>query len=349
MFFLKLIFAIIASKKMAKIFLIFISFVITTLSMTSCATLFTGVTDNIHFETKPYGAKVYIDEEEVCETTPCYAEVKRSVFHKKSAKIELDSYKTKVIPLKRRFNETSLINLHLLHYWAIDALTGSLIKYDKKNHFIELEKDKTAALNEITKNKLVTVDTTKTEKISERKYNELGLKIGPIAYLFGVNELVTLEYERILNKSSSIGISINVNVTGNPDGYEKIETPYEQDTFFFETPDKYDFVLQPYYRYFLSPDRTSGSGAFLEGNLYFGYYPYEIRNYHNGRQSFYHVVSDYTSLKDAINYGAGVGIGRKYVTKNGFVITALFGLGIRASTSMLNMHSRSGLTFSKQF
>ena len=105
--------------------------------MTSCATIFTGTKDTIRFDSNPQGAKIYIDGIEVCKT-PCTTQIKRTL----SAKFvqKLDEYETRVVTLDREFNPVSIINLGSLLGWAIDAATGSLMKYDRKAYNIELEK-----------------------------------------------------------------------------------------------------------------------------------------------------------------------------------------------------------------
>ena len=179
------------------------------------------------------------------------------------------------------------------------------------------------------------------------KNNELGLRITGLTYLFGVNELVTLEYERILNNKSSIGISIGITVASGPTkGFEIIDN--EGDA--FNRLNKFDFVIQPYYRHFIYVQDKPASGSFLEANLYFGYYPYEIREYHyEERPPAYTVIENNTNFKDAINYGIGLGMGHKFVIKNIFVVTALAGLGIRNSTSQKSLFFRSGLVLSTRF
>ena len=115
-----------------------------TFLMTSCATIFTGTKDVIHFDSNPQGAKVHLDGLEVCKT-PCTTLVKRSL-SEKLAEIKLDGYETRVITLDRKFNAVSIINLRCLLGWGIDAATGAIMKYNRKGYDIELEKDKKTTL-----------------------------------------------------------------------------------------------------------------------------------------------------------------------------------------------------------
>lgn len=127
---------------------------ITMFLMTSCATIFTGTKDTIRFDSKPQGAKVYIDGIEICKT-PCTSEVKRSLSDK-LAEVKLDGYQTRVIKLDREFNVISVINLTNLVGWGVDALTGSLMKYDKKSYDVKLERQKNVSLNNPRK---INIDT----------------------------------------------------------------------------------------------------------------------------------------------------------------------------------------------
>src|SRR6218665_2985172 len=98
------------------------------LSLTSCATIFTGTTDKIEFKSTPAGALVYDRGIEKC-TTPCSIAVNRSLSDK-SITIKKDGYQDKTIELDRKFNAISILNFFGLIGWGVDAATGSLMKYD---------------------------------------------------------------------------------------------------------------------------------------------------------------------------------------------------------------------------
>ena len=49
----------------------------------------------------------------------------------KLVEFRMDGYETKVIALDRKFNIVSIINLIDPLGWAIDAATGSLMRYDQ--------------------------------------------------------------------------------------------------------------------------------------------------------------------------------------------------------------------------
>ena len=127
----------------------------------SCATLFTGTRDTIHFNSDPSGAMVFIDGVEQCKT-PCTLSVKRDMNYT-DVEFRLDGYQTRIITLSREFNTVSILNLGNLMGWAIDALSGAIFRYDRKSYDISLTEDiRNAMTNPIrinidTKNNLVEV------------------------------------------------------------------------------------------------------------------------------------------------------------------------------------------------
>lgn len=110
------------------------------LSLQSCATLFTGTRDTIHFESQPSGAKVRMDGLDMGRT-PLDLSVKRSL-NDKVVNMSLDGYETRNFSLSKEFNAVSILNLFGLLGWAVDAATGSLMKYDMKAYTIELDPKK---------------------------------------------------------------------------------------------------------------------------------------------------------------------------------------------------------------
>ncbi len=118
--------------------------IITSLLLSSCATIFTGTKDRISFKTNVPGATVYINGIEQCKT-PCSTRVKRELGDT-DVEIKLDGYETRIIQLDKDFNVVSVLNLGNLLGWGIDALSGAVMKYDRKAYDIELTKDKKTTL-----------------------------------------------------------------------------------------------------------------------------------------------------------------------------------------------------------
>ncbi|MEK6153970.1 hypothetical protein WIW50_11945 [Flavobacteriaceae bacterium 3-367] len=123
----------------------------------------------------------------------------------------------------------------------------------------------------------------------EDRANEL--KIGLVKLLAG--PILDLEYERIANTYTSYGGNIVFNVGEN----------------YFE----YDFSLSPFYRIYFTERKQYGTkGLFIQG--FMGYYTGEdYYYYHNSHLKKYH------------SFGAGVGLGWKWVNKQGFVLQFLVG------------------------
>jgi hypothetical protein len=116
-----------------------IAIVIFTITITSCATLFSGTKDRIYFTTNMPGARVLIDGVEVCKT-PCNENITRKV-GESQIEFKLEGYETKVINLSKTFNVVSILNFGNLIGWGIDIATGAVFKYDKRAYDIELSKN----------------------------------------------------------------------------------------------------------------------------------------------------------------------------------------------------------------
>jgi hypothetical protein len=109
-------------------------------SLSSCATILTGTKDTIVINSIPEGAKVYKDGLVLCET-PCRTSVKRSVSDT-DIELKLDGYKPSFFTLSKEFNIVSVVNLTNPFGWGVDALSGAIMKYDRKSYEIELEPKK---------------------------------------------------------------------------------------------------------------------------------------------------------------------------------------------------------------
>lgn len=143
-------------KILQSAFVVFMIFV-----FSGCATIFTGTHDTIHFSSNPEGAAVYKDGLKMC-TTPCDVSMKRSIY-KQDLTFKMDGYETKMITLNNEFNIVSVLNLGSLLGWAIDAATGSIMKYSTKAYDVNLDKKKRTALLHPKK---VEIDTqSKTIKV----------------------------------------------------------------------------------------------------------------------------------------------------------------------------------------
>jgi hypothetical protein len=111
---------------------------LTALSLNACATLFTGTKDTINFNSNPAGATVLIDGIEVGKT-PITVPVKRSLSGK-TVILRMAGYQDRTFELSQEFNVVSVLNLASIVGWGIDAATGSIMKYDRKDYQMDLER-----------------------------------------------------------------------------------------------------------------------------------------------------------------------------------------------------------------
>jgi len=140
-------------------------FLIALFLMTGCATIFTGTRDRISFVSTPSGAVIYKDGVEIC-TTPCNYNVKRSL-NDTEVEFKLDGYETRLITLDKEFNLVSIINFGNLFGWGIDALSGSLMKYDRKAYDLKLTQEKSASLVQPSRIDIDTKSNTVTLTVQE--------------------------------------------------------------------------------------------------------------------------------------------------------------------------------------
>jgi hypothetical protein len=72
--------------------------------------------------------------------------------------LKLEGYETRLITLDKEFNVVSVLNLGNLFGWAIDAVSGAVMKYDRKAYDITLSKNtRTSKISPST----ITIDTRK--------------------------------------------------------------------------------------------------------------------------------------------------------------------------------------------
>jgi len=114
--------------------------IVAVLSLTSCATVFTGTKDNISFNSTPDNATVSINGVDKCQT-PCTIPVSRSL-GSTTVQLTKDGYQMKSFDLEKKFNAISIINLTDIIAWAIDLATGAVNKYDTKLYNVELKLQK---------------------------------------------------------------------------------------------------------------------------------------------------------------------------------------------------------------
>ncbi len=118
------------------IYLLIFSFLL----FTGCATIISGTTDDVSFDSIPSGAELYIDGEYTGKT-PITVTVSRNTFGQKYFTIRHDGYDSKRLNLVKSINVISFLNCTSWPLWSTDALTGAMILYQPHSYFIELNRN----------------------------------------------------------------------------------------------------------------------------------------------------------------------------------------------------------------
>ena len=116
-----------------KIFTLSLALLVGALSLSSCATIFTGTKDSITFDSTPEGAKVIQKGIEKC-ITPCTIDVPRSL-SKQMVEIK------KALQKQGFFGIANILFGGIIGF-GIDLGTGAFVKYDQKSHHVELTAQK---------------------------------------------------------------------------------------------------------------------------------------------------------------------------------------------------------------
>lgn len=113
---------------------------ITALAITllaSCATVFSGTTQLLTFDSSPQGADVYVDNM-LLGTTPFEFEAKKNKY--RSFRIEKDGYKTIQRVITKSFDPVTLLSV-FWDYSTTDAISGAMYEYDQGSFYVELQPD----------------------------------------------------------------------------------------------------------------------------------------------------------------------------------------------------------------
>ena len=103
------------------------------LLLSGCATLFTGTTQRVTIDSTPPGAAIVIDGKYI-GTTPAKVRLDRDVNaildDGKEISLEMDGYASNGYYLGADFEPVSILNMFNVFFWAVDAATGAIMKYD---------------------------------------------------------------------------------------------------------------------------------------------------------------------------------------------------------------------------
>lgn len=106
----------------------------------ACATIFTGTSDSISFESEPSGAMVVIDGVDRGRT-PLTTSVKRDIGGT-DITYRLNGYQTRTFELGQEFNMVTILDVFCgPAFWVcggVDLLTGAAMKYDPRTYELEL-------------------------------------------------------------------------------------------------------------------------------------------------------------------------------------------------------------------
>lgn len=150
----------------------------------------------------------------------------------------------------------------------------------------------------------------------EIRLNALDLVVHPAIHIY---------YERIVDSSNGYGVSVFANFGDNEATYQ-------------------NFAVTPYYRfYFLNRKDFGASGLFIEVFSSFASVNFDE----------YYYDEIYHKSEDEFQFSMGVGIGKKWVNRNGFSFEVSAGFGRYFSKSDSGYepdgHGRIGLAIGKRF
>lgn len=106
------------------------------LSVTGCAGIINGTTQDVTFKSEPEGATVSVDGLERGKT-PLTVTLKKNEY--KSVTFSKEGYKSESVPLQRKFDTVALLNV----FWDLsttDAITGALYEYEPNVYHVEMKK-----------------------------------------------------------------------------------------------------------------------------------------------------------------------------------------------------------------
>ena len=135
------------------------------LLLISCASILTGSSRSVLFESNPSGAIIFVNGMEQ-GTTPATIKVEAD----DKVDFRLENYRERVVIMDSDFNLVAIINGFSIIGWGIDALTGSLKRVNTKYVKVDLEQssDGNAFIDDAIKNGTITeVKVNTDEKIIE--------------------------------------------------------------------------------------------------------------------------------------------------------------------------------------
>ena len=136
--------------------------------LSGCGTIFTGSSDIISFKSNPSDATVYINGVDRGQT-PTDVKVKRKL-GESYAVLKKTGYEDKTLVLEQELNGVCFLNLLNVLAWAIDAATGSAMKYSVRSYDAKLSQQSDETISSLN----ASSNDKKLDLYSEvKKLNEL--------------------------------------------------------------------------------------------------------------------------------------------------------------------------------
>lgn len=110
----------------------------------SCATIFSGTSDSVSFNSRPDGASILINGIPR-GTTPATIQISRPGMGSNVVTLKKDGFQDMTFVMDKSFNGVSIINLGNLLGWGIDAMSGALMKNGTSSYDLSLEKKREQA------------------------------------------------------------------------------------------------------------------------------------------------------------------------------------------------------------
>ena len=110
--------------------------ILSVLIFAGCATVISGTSQSINFDSSPRGAAIYLDGDRV-GVTPFSANLKKNKY--KSFRIELEGHHTIGRQLDKEFDIVALLSI----FWDLgttDLISGAVYKYGQNSYYVELQK-----------------------------------------------------------------------------------------------------------------------------------------------------------------------------------------------------------------
>ena len=107
------------------------------LTISGCATVISGTTQTLTFNSEPSGAEVYLDGARI-GSTPVSLSVKKN--EKDTVMIQKEGYKTITRDITKSYDPVTILSV-FWDYSTTDMISGAAFEYEPNSYFVELDKD----------------------------------------------------------------------------------------------------------------------------------------------------------------------------------------------------------------